>query len=195
MSVQNVVLGQLIRHRGYGYELADRLREWTDALELSEAAIYAALRKLQERGLIEEVGREEARSRGRQSGLRVIFEPTDAGREYFARWMAATARKAPLREELHMQLIVAEDADVPALLESLRRMEDDCRQGLARILAMSSQPQRSAHARISPFGVALVQDGLAAHLQATMEWAQRSRQALLNRRLARVAASTGRHRP
>jgi DNA-binding PadR family transcriptional regulator len=195
VSVQNVVLGQLIRHRGYGYELADRLRDWTDALELSEAAIYAALRKLQEKGLIEEVGRDEARTRGRQSGLRVIFDATDDGRAYFADWMAATARKAPLREELHMQLIVAEDDDVPALLESLRQMEEDCREGLARVLAMSSLPQRSAHARISPFGVALVQDGLASHLQATMEWAQRSRRALLNRRLARATATPGRHRP
>ncbi|HEY4279688.1 MAG TPA: helix-turn-helix transcriptional regulator [Conexibacter sp.] len=195
MSVQNVVLGQLIQHRGYGYELADRLKDWTDALELSEAAIYAALRKLQERGLIEEAGREEARTRGRQSALRVIFEATDDGRAYFSSWMAATARKAPLREELHMQLIVAEDDDVPALLESLVQMEEDCRETLARILAMSFDPERSAHARISPFGVVLVRDGLASHLQATIEWAQRSRKALLNRVPAGATAVPGRHRP
>lgn len=195
MSVQNVVLGQLIRRRGYGYELADRLRDWTDALELSDAAIYAALRKLEERGLIVEVDRSERRRDGRQSGLRVIFEATDAGADYFERWMAATPRKMPLREELHMQMIVAEDEDVPALIESLRLMEAECRSALARILAMSFDTPHSAHARISPFGAPLVQDGLTSHLQATMKWAQRSRRALQNRLDGATTGVPGRHRP
>lgn len=195
VSVQNVVLGQLIRRRGYGYELADRLKEWTEALELSDAAIYAALRRLEEKGLIVETGRESARRGGRQSGLRVIFEVTDDGRDHFRRWMAATPRKMPLREELHMQLIVAEDRDVPALIESLLLMERECREALARILATSFDSDRSAHARISAFGAPLVQDGLTSHLQATMEWAQRSRRALVTRRDGGTTGVSGRDRP
>lgn len=195
MSVQNVVLGQLIRRRGYGYELADRLRDWTDAFELSEAAVYAALRQLERRGLIAEAGREELRRNGKQAGLRVIFEATEEGRAHFARWMAEAPRKAPLREELHMQLMLAEDEDVPSLIESLRQMELDCREGLARVLALSFDPRRSPHARLSPFGAPLVQDGLTSHLQATMEWAQRSRRALENRAAGAATGIPGRHRP
>ncbi|MEY2425746.1 MAG: hypothetical protein QOI61_1318 [Actinomycetota bacterium] len=195
MSVQNVVLGQLIQHRGYGYELADRLREWTDALALSDAAIYAALGNLEKKGMIVEVGREETRRGGRQSNLRVIFEATPEGRAYFKEWMAAAPRKMPLREELHMQLIVAQDDDIPALVEGLRQLEEECRVRLARIIGYPFAAQNSAHARISAFGAPLVQDGLIGHLQATVEWAQRSRRVLLRRVGDGSAGVPGRHRP
>lgn len=194
MSVQNVVLGQLIQRRGYGYELADRLRTWTEALELSDAAIYAALRQLERRGLIAEAGRERARPNDWQRGQRVIFEATKAGRSHFAQWMASTPRKVPLREELHMQLIVAEEDDLPKLVESMRQIEEDCREALGRVLALSLHVPDPAHARVSPFGAPLVLDGLTSHLQATMRWAQRSRQAL-SERIEHGAATTGRRRP
>lgn len=193
--MQNVVLGQLIQHRGYGYELADRLRAWADALDLSDAAIYAALRNLAGKGLIVEAGRDGAARGSRQSHLRVIFEATPEGHSHFERWMAATPRKAPLREELHMQLMVAEEDDIPALVEGLRRMEDDCRLQLARIIGASFDARSSAHARISPFGAPLVQDALIAHLQATMEWTQRSRRALQRRLGDGATGVPGRHRP
>lgn len=195
MSVQNVVLGQLLRRRGYGYELAARLRGFADAFELSDAAIYAALRSLEGKGLIAEVGRDELRSAGRQSSLRVIFEATPEGRAHFQRWMASTPRKMPLREELHMQLMVAEDDDVEALLDGLREIEEACQETLARVIAQAAEPPRSPHARISSFGAPLVQDGLTSHLQATIEWAQRSRRALLNRRDGGATGVPGRHRP
>lgn len=73
MSVQNVVLGQLIGGRGYGYELAERLRAFSDAIELSEAAVYASLRSLEEKGLIAEVARDAPAAR---ANVRVIFEAT-----------------------------------------------------------------------------------------------------------------------
>lgn len=94
-----------------------------------------------------------------------------------------------------MQLMVADDEDVPVLLESLRQMEEHCRATLARLLASSLAVQHSARARISPFGAAIVQDGLISHLQATIEWAQRSRRALANRAAAADPASRGRTRP
>ncbi|HEY6780063.1 MAG TPA: PadR family transcriptional regulator [Thermoleophilaceae bacterium] len=195
MSVQNVVLGQIIRRRGYGYELADRLREWSEALELSESAIYAALRSLETKGLIVEVGDDTPEQDRRRSNVRVIYEATPEGQSYFQQWMAAVPKKRPLREELHMQLMVAEDDDIPALVEGLRQMEEDCRTDLARIIGCSFDPQRSAHARISSFGAPLVQDGLISHLQTTMEWAQRSRSALRNRLDGGSTGVPGRQRP
>lgn len=192
LSVQNVVLGQLIGGRGYGYELAERLRAFSEAIELSEAAVYASLRSLEEKGLIAEVARDAPASR---ANVRVIFEATPAGREHFRRWMEATPRKAPLREELHMQLMVAGDEDVPVLLESLRQMEEHCRGTLARLLAGSLAVQHSSRARISPFGAAIVEDGLIAHMQTTIEWAQRSRRALANRAVASDPPAPGRTRP
>jgi len=195
VSVQNVVLGQLIRRRGYGYELADRLKDCTVAFDFSDAAIYGALRGLLRRGLIVEAGREEVHGNDWQKGQRVIFEATDAGRAHFDRWMASTPKKAPLREELHMQLIVAEEAEIPALIDSLEQLQDACREDLARVLALAFDEQQRPHARISPFGAPLVRDALASHLQATMDWAQRARRSLQNRRDHGATGVAGRRRP
>lgn len=61
MSVQNVVLGELIKRRGYGYgyELRDQMREFSEALGYSDTFVYAALLALGLRG-----GAPLARSRG-----------------------------------------------------------------------------------------------------------------------------------
>lgn len=190
-----MVLGQIIRRRGYGYELADRLREWSEALELSESAIYAALRSLEAKGLIVEVGQDAPEQDRRRSNVRLIYEATAKGQDSFQRWMAGAPKKRPLREELHMQLMVAEDDDIPALLEGLRQMEEDCRADLARIIGCAFDSRRSAHARISSFGAPLVQDGLISHLQNTMEWAQRSRRALQNHLDGRSSSVSERQRP
>lgn len=195
MSVQNVVLGQLIQRRGYGYELADRLKDSTVAFGLSEAAIYGALKGLLRRGLIVEAGRADARPGDWQRGQRVIYEATDSGRSHFRSWMESAPRKAPLREELHMQLLVATEEDVPLLIASLAELQDECREDLARVLALSFEEQEWPHARISRFGAPLVRDALAAHLQATMDWAQRARRSLENRRDAAATGVAGRRRP
>lgn len=94
-----------------------------------------------------------------------------------------------------MQLMVAEDDDVEALLGGLREIEEACQETLARVIAQAAELPRSPHARISAFGAPLVRDGLTSHLQATIEWAQRSRRALLNRRDGGATGVPGRHRP
>lgn len=188
MSIQNVVLGQLIRHRGYGWEVRERLRAFGDAFAISESAVYMALSKLSDRGLIVEVGREASEGpAGWKATQRRIFEATPAGHEFFERWMTTTARKSPLREELHMQLIVAEESDIPALLRSLDEFEGSCRTQLARIFACPLDTTSSANVRVSPWGARSVQRSLVGHLQASIEWAQNERLAL-ERRLAK---STG----
>lgn len=193
--MQNVVLGQLIQRRGYGYELADRLRVWFGAMQLSDAAIYAALRALEARGFAYQVDPErDGVGAGRRE--RVVFDATDRGRDHFAAWMASTARKGQLREELHMQLLVAGESDIPHLIEGLRALERESRDHLARVLATSFDVASSSpHARVSPFGTALVKDALITHLQATVEWAQRARRSLEQRRADQSTVARGRHRP
>ncbi|ADB52063.1 PadR family transcriptional regulator [Conexibacter woesei] len=199
MSVQNVVLGQLVRRRGYGYELRDRLRElFSDVLGLSDTAVYPALEALERKGLIVEVEREPARREERWSNPRVVYEATPEGRSHFRRWMAEPARKAPLREELHMKLMIAEPEDVPALIEALRKVEDECRAQLRKIIEHPLDADRNPRAQTPAFGPTLVQDGVISHLQTTMEWAQRSRSALLQhseRSTAGAAAGARRNRP
>lgn len=205
MSVQNVVLGELIKRRGYGYgyELRDQMREFSEALGYSDTFIYAALVALERQGLVAVVEREDdaeaatdrsdapARSRSRQSASRVYYEVTAAGRTRFRDWMAGPARKVPLREELHMQLMAAEAADLPHLIAVLHDFEEQCRAQLRQIIERPLGTQ-AAHAR--PIGATLVHDALVAHLQTSMEWAQRTRAALANV-LDHPPDAPGRRRP
>ncbi len=197
MSVQNVVLGELIKRRGYGYgyELRDQMREFSEALGYSDTFIYAALVALERQGLVAVVTRDGERSetaqRSRQSASRVYYEVTEAGRARYRTWMSGRPRKTPLREELLMQLMAADPEDVPQLVEALRDFEEQCRTQLRRII---ERPLGSAPARRHPLGATFVHDALFAHLQTSMEWAQRTRGALQSL-LDHPVGAPGRRRP
>lgn len=193
VSVQNVVLGELIwrRGRGYGYELRDQLLEFSEALGFSETIVYAALDALERKGLVRVVGPEAVAAGGRQARTRVYHEVTDEGHRHFRGWMASIPQVAAVREELYMQLMEARPEDVPHLIEALDAFEVQCREQLRRLI---ERPLRSSAARGGGPGPPLVQDALIAQKQTMMEWAQRSRAALVNL----VESSTGvpgRHRP
>lgn len=197
--MQNVVLGELIKRRGYGYgyELRDQLREVTEALGYSDTFIYAALMALERQGLVAVVERDGERvgsggaSRSRQSASRVYYEVTAAGRARYRTWMNGPPRKTPLREELHMQLMAAEPEDLPQLVEALRDFEQQCRMQLGQLI---ERPLGSRPAHTRALGAAFVHDALFSHLQTSMEWAQRTR-AALQHRLDHPAGVPGRRRP
>jgi DNA-binding PadR family transcriptional regulator len=190
VSVQNVVLGELIKRRGYGYgyELRDQMREFAEALGYSDTFVYAALVALERQRLVTVVERDGGdgeradasrpvppRARSRQSASRVYYEVTDAGRRRYRDWMAAAPRKTPLREELHMLLMAADPEDAPQLVAALRDFEEQCRTQLRQII---DRPLGSQPGRARSVGAALVHDALVSHLQTSMEWAQRTRAAL-----------------
>lgn len=204
MSVQNVVLGELIKRRGYGYgyELRDQMRDFSETLGYSDTFVYAALVALERQGLVavvERDGEPPSRSaaqrprvpRSRQSASRVYYEVTPSGRERYRDWMSGPSRKAPLREELHMQLMAADPEDMPQLIMALRDFEEQCRSQLAQLIERPLGSQRT-HSRA--VGAAFVHDALFSHLQTSMEWAQRTRAALQNR-LDHPAGAPGRRRP
>jgi DNA-binding PadR family transcriptional regulator len=203
VSVQNVVLGELIKRRGYGYgyELRDQMREFSEALGYSDTFIYAALVALERQGLVSVVERDGEQAdrrhpgagaaRSRQSASRVYYEVSEAGRERYRAWMSGAPRKTPLREELHMQLMAADPGDVPHLIEALRDFEEQCRMQLRHVM---ERPLGSRTPRGEAIGATLVNDALVSHLQTSMEWAQRTRAALQNL-LDHPAGVPGRRRP
>jgi DNA-binding PadR family transcriptional regulator len=203
VSVQNVVLGELIKRRGYGYgyELRDQMREFSEALGYSDTFVYAALLALERQGLVAVVNRDgeqsdprhpRARTAGsRQSASRVYYEVTATGRERYRDWMSSAPRKTPLREELHMQLMAADPEDAPHLIEALRDFEEQCRVQLRQVM---ERPLGSHSPRGNSIGATLVHDALVSHLQTSMEWAQRTRASLQNL-LDHPTGVPGRRRP
>lgn len=175
-----------MRRRGYGYQLHDRLRELlTDVFGFSETAVYPALQALEKRRLIVEVDRAPSRRDDRWSNPRIIYAATPAGERFYRDWIAQPTRKTFLREELHLKLIGAGPSDVPAMLAALDAVEDDCCRQLSEIVAHPLvERQPGGQGSGGGFGAILVQDALVTHLQATLEWVERSRSALTH-----VAAS------
>jgi DNA-binding PadR family transcriptional regulator len=179
--VQNVVLGELVRRRGYGYQLQDRLREvLTDLFGFSDTAVYPALQALAQRGLIVEVDRVPSGRSERWSTQRIIYEATPAGEKHYRAWLSESSRKTPLREELHLKLIGAGPGELPLLLDALDAVEDDCCRRLAEIAARPLVDRHSGATGTGSLGAALVQDALVSHFQTTLEWVERSRSAISN---------------
>ncbi|HET6448991.1 MAG TPA: PadR family transcriptional regulator [Conexibacter sp.] len=184
MSVKYAVLGLLAQRRGYGYDLVQRFEEQVGpAWQLNAGAIYVALDKLEQEGLVRPIadGGEAPRTRRRtvRGAPRVIYEATPEGRERFEDWMSTGSSMSPLREELHLKLALSQPHNLPRLIELTYEQEQTCLERLEQHLGSSnfeellpSTPPWSAVANV------MVRDAEIAHLQATVEWLRRIREAM-----------------
>lgn len=193
MSIQKVVLGELIWRRGYGYgyEIYDQMHDLCEALGYSENIVYAALQSLARRGLVRVVEPMVAAAGGRRPNSRVYYAVTDEGEESFRGWMVGAPKKAPLREDVHMRLMEATADDLPDMIEALAAFEEKCRKQLGILM---ERPLRTGRGGRDAPGPQLVREGLIGHYQATLEWAERSRRSLLNY-MERQTGVPGRRRP
>jgi DNA-binding PadR family transcriptional regulator len=195
VSFQNVVLGELIRRRGfgYGYEVREQLHQLSEVLGYSDTLVYSALDALERKGFVRplvEPG-EVVVGRRTQANSRVYYEVTDEGVTHYGTWMASVPEMAPLREDLHMQLMAAKADDVPHLIVAFCDFEDQCRTRL-RYLMTYPLSSRTIHGEM--VGATLVKDALVTHVQSMIEWAQRSRRSLTTL-TAHPPGAPGRRRP
>ena len=104
MSVKYAVLGLLAQRRGYGYDLVQRFEEQVGrAWQLNAGAIYVALDKLEQEGLVRPIAPQHGdapatRRRTARGAPRVIYEATQQGLDRFEDWMATGSSMSPLRE-------------------------------------------------------------------------------------------------
>lgn len=184
MSVKYAVLGLLVQRRGYGYDLVQRFEEQVGpAWQLNAGAIYVALDKLEQEGLVRPVpnadGALPARRRTMRGAPRVTYEATREGVERFEDWMATGTSRSPMREELHLKLALSQPRNLSRLIELTYEQEQDCLERLERHrdtggvedLLQSAQPW-------STIASVMVRDAEIAQLQATVEWLRRVREAM-----------------
>lgn len=185
MSVKYAVLGLLAQRRGYGYDLVQRFEEQVgSAWQLNAGAIYVALDKLEQEGLVRPIasGDDDApvtRRRTVRGAPRVIYEATPQGLDRFEDWMATGSSMSPLREELHLKLALSQPRNLPRLIQLTYEQEQACLERLEQHLGgaafddlLASTPPWSAVASV------MVRDAEIAHLQATVEWLRRIREAM-----------------
>jgi DNA-binding PadR family transcriptional regulator len=185
MSVKYAVLGLLAQRRGYGYDLVQRFEEQVGpAWQLNAGAIYVALDKLEQEGLVRPISEDDGgapvrRRRTARGAPRVIYEATPQGLERFEEWMATRSSMSPLREELHLKLALSQPRNLPRLIELTYEQEQACLDRLEQHLGsvafddlLASEKPWSAVASV------MVRDAEVAHLQATVEWLRRIRTAM-----------------
>lgn len=185
MSVKYAVLGLLAQRRGYGYDLVQRFEEQVGpAWQLNAGAIYVALDKLEQEGLARPVttGDGEApatRRRTARGAPRVIYEATPQGLERFEEWMATGSSMSPLREELHLKLALSQPRNLARLVELTYEQEEACLERLEQHLGAASYEDLLASPQPwSAVASVMVRDAEVAHLQATVEWLRRIREAM-----------------
>lgn len=184
MSMKYAVLGLLVQRRGYGYDLVQRFEEQVGpAWQLNAGAIYVALDKLEQEGLVRPVrgngDTPPTRRRTTRGAPRVIYEATPDGVERFEDWMAAGSSMAPLREELHLKLALSQPRNLSRLIELTYDQEQACLDRLEPYLGNASSEDLLASAHPWPaVASVMVRDAEIAHLQATVEWLRRIRQAM-----------------
>lgn len=184
MSMKYAVLGLLVQRRGYGYDLVQRFEEQVGpAWQLNAGAIYVALDKLEQEGLVRPVtGSGDApatRRRTARGAPRVIYEPTPDGVERFEEWMSGGSAMAPMREELHLKLALSQPRNLARLIELTYEQEQVCLERLEEYLGRASSEDLLASAQPWPaIASVMVRDAEIAHLQATVEWLRRIRQAM-----------------
>lgn len=185
MSVKYAVLGLLAQRRGYGYDLVQRFEEQIGpAWQLNAGAVYIALDKLEQEGLVRPASDGDGtaplpRRRTARGAPRVIYETTPEGRERFEEWMAAGASMSPLRESLHLKLALSRPHNLPRLIELTYEQEQACLERLEQHLGDASFDELLAAQQPWPaIASVMVRDAEVAHLQATVEWLRRIREAM-----------------
>jgi DNA-binding PadR family transcriptional regulator len=186
MSVKYAVLGLLAQRRGYGYDLVQRFEEQVGpAWQLNAGAIYVALDKLEQEGLVRPIasGDGEApasRRRTTRGAPRVVYEATPRGLDRFEDWMATGSSMSPLREELHLKLALSQPRNLPRLVELTYEQEQACLERLEEHLGSASFDDvvTTSQQPWSAVASVMVRDAEIAHLQATVEWLRRIREAM-----------------
>lgn len=184
MSVKYAVLGLLVQRRGYGYDLVQRFEEQVGpAWQLNAGAIYVALDKLEQEGLVRPLPSDDgtplARRRTVRGAPRVIYEVTDRGVTRFDDWMAANSSMAPFREELHLKLALSRPHNLPRLIELTFEQEQTCIERLEQYTGRRTADDLLASRQPwSDVASQMLREAEIAHLQATVEWLRRIRAAM-----------------
>jgi len=187
MSVKMAVLGLVIERPGYGYELAQRLHERVEGLQLSESAVYPALDSLSKAEWIRQRGRT-----GRAHVQRIWYEPTPEGVVRFDEWMATPSDLVPLRGSLRFKIAIATLAQLPKLIEDTREQEQACLDQIERLTGDHGPLGiGDPDAEWAPTGRLVLRRTDVKLLQAQIEALQEAR-AEMKRALRRHAARTAR---
>lgn len=187
ISLKPVVLGLVVQRPGYGYDLANRLKD--RRLPWGAGGVYEALDALEEEGHVV-VERMDASS-PRRSG-RTVYAATDSGRRLHHEWLLQPCDYRWPRQDLDIKLNFCRPTEASRLIEQIAAQLQVCLGELRDLNKDAPQLDDSAgleslSARVTwdEAGPILMRHAQITQLQARMEYLEEA-QALLRRLLERT---------
>jgi DNA-binding PadR family transcriptional regulator len=164
-TVRAVLLGLVLEHPGYGYDLTNRLVDRLgETWQIASKDIYRLLEELKDEELLDV--REERRPGRKQA--RYVYSPTPLTPRALSEWMQMLSPKEPMREAIHAKVVMAREQDARPLLLDLKEYERRC----LKLLRLAPQTQISAW---SGLVLDCSRDAVDAQLRAEVEWSRRTR--------------------
>jgi DNA-binding PadR family transcriptional regulator len=173
LSAKHAVLGLVIERPGYGYQLAQRLRERFDSSAFAPSGVYSALDQLGRDELVRCAG-EMSRGGAQRAAPRMIYEATPAGVEHFEAWMLGSSPAPPLRDELHMKIALCRPRDLPRLIDMVYGQELACLSRL-RDLDRDGEQHASGEQGWARRMRLLARDAEMAMWRSRIDWLQSAR--------------------
>jgi PadR family transcriptional regulator, regulatory protein AphA len=175
-SFEHVLLGLICSAPSSGYDLKQRFASTPIGVyEPSSGALYPALRRLEQQGLVRAQRQAQPDRSARQ---RRVYEPTEAGRAVHMAWLRVLAAPATVSRDLPMHLMrfvmmehLLPRADVLAFLRSLADALAAFTADLEKYAAAADFSFSGRHP-----GIAL-DHGVDVH-RASLRWAERAIAAL-----------------
>jgi DNA-binding PadR family transcriptional regulator len=169
MSLKHAVLALIVERRGYGYQLVQRFEERVGpGWQLNPSAVYPALDQLERGGLVTSA----ARRGGTHRSPRIVYAPTEAGRDALQAWLCATdALPEPVRADVHLRIAFAQREHHVGLATQLAAHERAC----GDLLARYPRPHGAGRHTTGP---ALVDEAVVTRLRAELAWLAQARATL-----------------
>jgi DNA-binding PadR family transcriptional regulator len=172
MSTRYAVLGLLIEQPDHGYQLTQRLQERLGTPDVRRSYVYELMKQLAGDELIR---RTEDPPSIEQGAPRVLYRATSKGVAHFEDWLTSSPTTGPLREELHVKMMVSRLDDLPRLVELTWQEERQCLDRLLEIERETEVPAASGAGDWPWAANVLVRNAEIGHLQTTVRWLQRAR--------------------
>ena len=175
MSTRHALLGLLLDHQAYPYELADRLRQRLGpAWDVNSGQLYQAVKSLQRDGLIERV---HGSSRERED--RHVFAITGEGVTELDRWLGKEAGVRLSRRPLLAQITFAGPERLREAMEKVDAYELQCAERLSEIASLrDALPADGPLVRADHLLLRLNLSADLFQLEGELRWAAHARETL-----------------
>lgn len=172
MSTRYAVLGLLIEQPDHGYQLTQRLQDRLGAPDVRRSYVYELMKQLAGDELIQ---RTEEPASIEHGAARVLYRATPKGVTHFEDWLGSSPATGPVREELHVKMVVSQRHDLPRLIDLTWQEERQCLDRLLEIERAAEVPPARGGGDWPWAANVLVRNAEIAHLQTTVRWLQRAR--------------------